>query len=349
MANTDLSKNTYSLSYDGSTVQKLLEYIDNFNEYDRKKLQAVINLIDDSENSDNSDFSNSLSKFYDKILLKDDVNKSLNGQNTDYPPSTECVASVKDDMQSQIDTLTSDVESLFQSTYDTLRIEWNVSSFSNSSNVHIRKFTPMYTATLNGKVIAENEIPTGILSSGVEGTVNLYASYNYHTKSLVLRTYSSSSISAFWQIEGDESDFDSGRCNIIIPIYKPKDGDYARQAVIHSHDNLEILDDISEENLTQWNNSASNEIVRNLLAEFSMLKTICQSYLTDIQNLSKAIGINLYDGGWFGTTYNNDVLDGGALSSTPITSFDCGDFAFYDYDGGIFNGDTSDELDGGSF
>lgn len=88
----------------------------------------------------------------------------------------------------------------------------------------------------------------------------------------------------------------------------------------HTHDNMELLCSITEDDFKVWNEKVdySNSI--------EYLEETCMGLTEEIKRLYAVMEIVLYDGGMFGANEDEDTLDGGAFTDTDLMAFDCGYF-----------------------
>ncbi|MCD8390815.1 MAG: phage tail protein, partial [Firmicutes bacterium] len=92
----------------------------------------------------------------------------------------------------------------------------------------------------------------------------------------------------------------------------------ALQNMAHTHDNMDVLDGITEERVEAWENNVNFKKYKQTTDE-----TI-QGLLNELQTIYAMIGVVSYDGGLFTQAQDGETLDGGAFDDTDLESFDCG-------------------------
>lgn len=94
----------------------------------------------------------------------------------------------------------------------------------------------------------------------------------------------------------------------------------------HTHDNKELLDSISQEDIDNWN-SIEEQVTQEQFDSFKQyIEEICYGFSNEFQNVYTAIGITVYDGGLFGAVIDGIALDGGEFEDEVVGMVDCGDF-----------------------
>ncbi len=88
----------------------------------------------------------------------------------------------------------------------------------------------------------------------------------------------------------------------------------------HMHNNLDILDSITSERIKEWDSNVD-------FAEYKeYMRLTIFGIVNELKRLYTAIGVNHYDGGLFGMTYDDAALDGGNFSEAVSGIVDCGGF-----------------------
>ncbi|MCD8391219.1 MAG: tail fiber protein, partial [Firmicutes bacterium] len=110
----------------------------------------------------------------------------------------------------------------------------------------------------------------------------------------------------------------------------------------HTHDNIDVLDSITEERAAKWDSieeqvtqtklddeaalrkAADEETNDSLTAYIAYAGNIINGLLNELQTIYAMIGVVSYDGGLFTQAQDGETLDGGAFDDTDLESFDCG-------------------------
>lgn len=88
----------------------------------------------------------------------------------------------------------------------------------------------------------------------------------------------------------------------------------------HVHSNMEILDDITSERVNRWDSNVD-------FTEYkAYVDKLCFGFINEFHNFYTAIGISHYDGGMFGMTQEDSMLDCGMFSDDITSNMDCGSF-----------------------
>lgn len=88
----------------------------------------------------------------------------------------------------------------------------------------------------------------------------------------------------------------------------------------HIHDNMDILNSITDERVKAWDSNVD-------FAEYKeYMKLTVFGIVNELKRLYTAIGVNHYDGGLFGMTYDEVALDGGSFGEEVSGVVDCGGF-----------------------
>lgn len=94
----------------------------------------------------------------------------------------------------------------------------------------------------------------------------------------------------------------------------------------HTHDNKEVLDGITSDDVEKWN-SIKNQVTQEQLNEHAAYNDEqIAGLMREIMILQTALGITSYDGGLFEQDYDGIELDGGDFENEQESEFDCGDF-----------------------
>lgn len=94
----------------------------------------------------------------------------------------------------------------------------------------------------------------------------------------------------------------------------------------HTHDNKEVLDGITSDDVEKWN-SIKNQVTQEQLNEHAAYNDeLIAGLMREIMILQSALGIISYDGGLFEQDYDGIELDGGDFENEQESEFDCGDF-----------------------
>ena len=111
------------------------------------------------------------------------------------------------------------------------------------------------------------------------------------------------------------------------------------EAKAHTHENKGILDTIDADRIRKWDDGSQGAVTLEDYLEH--LRDSEQQF----KMIWELIGLNIYDGGWFGMAQLDVPLDGGSFDDTVFTPVDCGDFGkFVPSGGGI-----ADVVDGGTY
>lgn len=94
----------------------------------------------------------------------------------------------------------------------------------------------------------------------------------------------------------------------------------------HTHINAEVLDGISESDIEHWNGILEQVTQTQLDAAIAYFEEIGFSLTAQLAMLMNALGVTVYDGGYFNQAQTDAALDGGAFQDTDLTLFDCGGF-----------------------
>ena len=95
------------------------------------------------------------------------------------------------------------------------------------------------------------------------------------------------------------------------------------EAKAHTHENKDILDGIDADRVRKWDDGSQGAVTLEEYLEH--LRDSEQQF----KMIWELIGLNIYDGGWFGVAQDGTPLDGGEFDATELTPFDCGDFEQY--------------------
>ena len=94
----------------------------------------------------------------------------------------------------------------------------------------------------------------------------------------------------------------------------------------HTHDNKEVLDGITSDDVEKWNR-IKNQVTQEQLNEHAAYNDeLIAGLMREIMILQSALGIISYDGGLFEQDYDGIELDGGDFENEQESEFDCGDF-----------------------
>lgn len=94
----------------------------------------------------------------------------------------------------------------------------------------------------------------------------------------------------------------------------------------HTHDNKEVLDGITSDDVEKWN-GIKNQVTQEQLNEHAAYNDeLIAGLMREIMILQSALGIISYDGGLFEQDYDGIELDGGDFENEQESEFDCGDF-----------------------
>lgn len=108
----------------------------------------------------------------------------------------------------------------------------------------------------------------------------------------------------------------------------------------HTHTNKSVLDGITAERVNVWD-SITEQVTQTQLDEaisaeaaerksaFEYLQEICFGLLDEFKNIYGAIGVTVYDGGYFTQKQNGIALDGGDFTDEIMGTVDCGGFEPY--------------------
>ena len=107
----------------------------------------------------------------------------------------------------------------------------------------------------------------------------------------------------------------------------------------HTHENKDVLDEITRERAMKWDTLADGTVT---LGEY--LEHLAETE-RQFGMLWGLLGMNVYDGGWFGMAQIDTPLDGGSFEDTGFTPLDCGGFEPYV----IPSGGVGELVDGGSY
>ena len=107
----------------------------------------------------------------------------------------------------------------------------------------------------------------------------------------------------------------------------------------HTHENMDILDGIDADRVRKWDEGSEGEIT---LGEY--LEHLAEAE-RQFGLLWGALGMTVYDGGWFGMEQLDAPLDGGLFEDTEFTELDCGGFEPYV----VPSGGIGTVVDGGTY
>ena len=96
------------------------------------------------------------------------------------------------------------------------------------------------------------------------------------------------------------------------------------KAVSHTHENAEVLGDITADDVYRWNRSADEKIENEEFLDY--LDSVCADISRKIGELYALGGVCVYDGGLYGEMYEGASLDGGDDDDTERTVVDFGGF-----------------------
>lgn len=111
----------------------------------------------------------------------------------------------------------------------------------------------------------------------------------------------------------------------------------------HTHSNKSVIDAITADDVDNWNGIKSQVTKTELDAATEHFEEIGFSLSAQFAILMNALGIVVYDGGWFGEKQEGVSLDGGAFEDENLDLFDCGGFE------PISIGTTNAVTDGGTY
>lgn len=94
----------------------------------------------------------------------------------------------------------------------------------------------------------------------------------------------------------------------------------------HEHGNKSAIDTITAEDIEQWNGIKSQVAQKQLDAAIAYFEEIGFSLSAQVAMLMNALGVVVYDGGWFGEKQDGVSFDGGAFEDENLALFDCGEF-----------------------
>ncbi len=95
----------------------------------------------------------------------------------------------------------------------------------------------------------------------------------------------------------------------------------------HTHNNNDLLDTITEDDVEKWNGIKSQVSAKELNEAVGYLEEISFGLETHLTQLLNSAGVITYNGGWFGMEQNETSLDGGELGAEQSRTIDCGDFS----------------------
>ncbi len=119
----------------------------------------------------------------------------------------------------------------------------------------------------------------------------------------------------------------------------------ALQKVAHSHENKEVLDEITDERVALWDTVKDFESELDLVDYKNYINDILFGYQREFALLYSIIGVTVYDGGIFGMEVDGEDIDGGDFDDEPESVIDCGDFEPIT----VSVGTATDTLDGGTY
>lgn len=93
----------------------------------------------------------------------------------------------------------------------------------------------------------------------------------------------------------------------------------------HAHDNKGVIDAITADDIDKWNGIKSQATKAELDAIAAYSEEMSFSLAAQFISLMNALGVVMYDGGWFGMEQEN-ALDGGAFDGGELVPLDCGTF-----------------------
>ena len=96
------------------------------------------------------------------------------------------------------------------------------------------------------------------------------------------------------------------------------------KAASHTHENFEVLGDITAEDVYKWNKSADEKLENTEFLDY--LDGVCADMSRKIGELYTLGGVEVYDGGLYGEIYAGASLDGGDDKDTERTVVDFGSF-----------------------
>lgn len=94
----------------------------------------------------------------------------------------------------------------------------------------------------------------------------------------------------------------------------------------HTHPNADVLDGITADDVEAWNGIKEQVTQKQLDAAIAYFEEIGFSLSAQFAMLMTALGVVVYDGGWFGEEQDGVSLDGGAFEDENLVLFDCGGF-----------------------
>lgn len=94
----------------------------------------------------------------------------------------------------------------------------------------------------------------------------------------------------------------------------------------HTHPNAEVLDGITADDVENWNGIKEQVTQKQLDAAIAYFEEIGFSLSAQFTMLLTALGVVVYNGGWFGEEQDGVSLDGGAFEDENLELFDCGGF-----------------------
>lgn len=100
----------------------------------------------------------------------------------------------------------------------------------------------------------------------------------------------------------------------------------ALEGKAHTHPNAEVLDGITAADVEKWDGIKEQVTQEQLDAAIAYFEEIGFSLSAQFAMLMTALGVVVYDGGWFGEEQDGVSLDGGAFEDENLDLFDCGGF-----------------------
>lgn len=139
----------------------------------------------------------------------------------------------------------------------------------------------------------------------------------------------------------------------------------ALKGASHTHDNKEIIDTITAEDVERWR-ELENQVTEEQLTEaieaeatdrvkgdeenksyIEYLEKVCFGFSAELQNIYAAMGCTVYDGGLFGAPVDGAELNGGEFGDEESGIVDGGDFESFRCNCG--GGGGTQTIDGGGY
>lgn len=97
----------------------------------------------------------------------------------------------------------------------------------------------------------------------------------------------------------------------------------------HTHENKNLLDSITAEDIDYWNGIKEQVTQTQLDAVKAYLEEMCFGFSEEFNRVYSTLGITVYDGGIFGMEQSEISLDGGDFTDEIAGTVDCGNFEPY--------------------